>query len=441
MVGWTVCSLFASVAFNWTFYYVLALARRRPRDADQPPRGGEGSRSGRADRHGAGEPADPGPRMSLRRRRRILVDARTPVHYAMFAPVHRAMEDDDRVRFSFIASDEPAQAASIFRDAGAEGAVIGPMAAALIEVRRLPDVGLHLDPAAPRDLPHPDVPRRGRQIRLRRADRAARRVAPAVLRQPPAAEQLRRVGRARRGQPGDPDDRHAEGRLPGRPIVEPRRGPERARPSGASADRPLRANLVAGVVAEPARRRAAEAPPPAAGERHRQAARSIVRSAAAVLRRDRLAGDAGAPPVAEGSAVLASEADICPYLAAADVMVTDHSSAGFEYLLLDRPLVRIHVAGAHHARQHSPGLRADAGGGVRLDERGGRYRRRDRARARGSVGAFSHAPRGGGRPVLRTWDGHPTLRGCALRSDRAQRREPNPEPRTQNPERTLHPEP
>jgi CDP-glycerol glycerophosphotransferase (TagB/SpsB family) len=41
--------------------------------------------------------------------------------------------------------------------------------------------------------------------------------------------------------------------------------------------------------------------------------------------------------------VLASEADICPYLAAADVMVTDHSSAGFEYLLLDRPLVRIHV--------------------------------------------------------------------------------------------------
>jgi len=26
MVGWTICSLFASVAFNWTFYYVFALA-------------------------------------------------------------------------------------------------------------------------------------------------------------------------------------------------------------------------------------------------------------------------------------------------------------------------------------------------------------------------------------------------------------------------------
>jgi hypothetical protein len=41
--------------------------------------------------------------------------------------------------------------------------------------------------------------------------------------------------------------------------------------------------------------------------------------------------------------VLAPGADICPYLEAADLMVTDHSSAGFEYLLLDRPIVRIHV--------------------------------------------------------------------------------------------------
>jgi hypothetical protein len=26
MVGWFVCALFASVAYNWTFYYLLALA-------------------------------------------------------------------------------------------------------------------------------------------------------------------------------------------------------------------------------------------------------------------------------------------------------------------------------------------------------------------------------------------------------------------------------
>jgi hypothetical protein len=36
-------------------------------------------------------------------------------------------------------------------------------------------------------------------------------------------------------------------------------------------------------------------------------------------------------------------ADASPWLAAADVMITDHSSVGFEYLLLDRPLVRIEM--------------------------------------------------------------------------------------------------
>jgi hypothetical protein len=53
MVGWTVCSLFASVAFNWTFYYVFALAvagrditlSRRPVTQQLP----EPARPGRVD--------------------------------------------------------------------------------------------------------------------------------------------------------------------------------------------------------------------------------------------------------------------------------------------------------------------------------------------------------------------------------------------------------
>jgi hypothetical protein len=40
-----------------------------------------------------------------------------------------------------------------------------------------------------------------------------------------------------------------------------------------------------------------------------------------------------------GAFALASGADSSPYLAAADAMVTDHSSIGFEYLTLDRPLI------------------------------------------------------------------------------------------------------
>jgi CDP-glycerol glycerophosphotransferase (TagB/SpsB family) len=40
---------------------------------------------------------------------------------------------------------------------------------------------------------------------------------------------------------------------------------------------------------------------------------------------------------------LAAKGTIAPYLVAADVMISDHSSAGFEYLLLDRPLIRIEM--------------------------------------------------------------------------------------------------
>jgi CDP-glycerol glycerophosphotransferase (TagB/SpsB family) len=48
------------------------------------------------------------------------------------------------------------------------------------------------------------------------------------------------------------------------------------------------------------------------------------------------------PLLRNRTGVLAPGHDISPYLAAADLMVTDHSSAGFEFLLRDRPIVRIH---------------------------------------------------------------------------------------------------
>jgi CDP-glycerol glycerophosphotransferase (TagB/SpsB family) len=48
------------------------------------------------------------------------------------------------------------------------------------------------------------------------------------------------------------------------------------------------------------------------------------------------------PILPAGRGVIASGHDISPYLVAADVMITDHSSAGFEFLLRNRPLVRIH---------------------------------------------------------------------------------------------------
>ncbi len=46
--------------------------------------------------------------------------------------------------------------------------------------------------------------------------------------------------------------------------------------------------------------------------------------------------------------------DSSPYLAAADIMVTDHSSVGFEYLVLDRPLIVFDAPGLVEAARINP---------------------------------------------------------------------------------------
>jgi CDP-glycerol glycerophosphotransferase len=48
-----------------------------------------------------------------------------------------------------------------------------------------------------------------------------------------------------------------------------------------------------------------------------------------------------APILARGGGHFITAGDATRFLVAADVLVTDHSSIGFEYLLLDRPVVRI----------------------------------------------------------------------------------------------------
>ena len=49
------------------------------------------------------------------------------------------------------------------------------------------------------------------------------------------------------------------------------------------------------------------------------------------------------PALREPRGHLAKRGSIAPYLVAADLMISDHSSAAFEYLLLNRPLVRIEM--------------------------------------------------------------------------------------------------
>jgi len=62
------------------------------------------------------------------------------------------------------------------------------------------------------------------------------------------------------------------------------------------------------------------------------------------------------PILARGDGHLIRSSDASPWLVAADVLITDHSSIGFEYLLLDRPLIRIAmpqlIRGANVAQEY-----------------------------------------------------------------------------------------
>jgi CDP-glycerol glycerophosphotransferase len=57
------------------------------------------------------------------------------------------------------------------------------------------------------------------------------------------------------------------------------------------------------------------------------------------------------PLAARPNVVIVQEADASPYMAAADLLITDHSTVGFEFMVLDRPVVTLHQpALIEHAR-------------------------------------------------------------------------------------------
>ncbi len=65
-------------------------------------------------------------------RRRLLVDARTPVNFRIFAPVYRVLRTDPRLQIFFTASDEPHRIGEIYREAG-DVPLITPVRAALMK--------------------------------------------------------------------------------------------------------------------------------------------------------------------------------------------------------------------------------------------------------------------------------------------------------------------
>ena len=275
-------------------------------------------------------------------RRRVLVDGRTPVNYVMVAPIHRAVQSDPRLEFYFTASEEPGRLRDIYRNAPADIRLISPRRAALLK----------FDAYLASDFMWATLPRGACRIQtfhgvggkygfdapttsMRDWDRLffvnERRMrnfiaAGAIDADSPAA---RLVGMPK-------VDCLVDGTLRRHPVLADL-GLDPARPTVLYAPTWSPASSL-NAFGEDLVRRLLDRPINLLVKLHDRS-RDL---------RERYSGGRDwmavlAPLTATWSnARLLDGHDITPYLAAADVMITDHSSAGFEYLLLDRPLVRIY---------------------------------------------------------------------------------------------------
>jgi CDP-glycerol glycerophosphotransferase (TagB/SpsB family) len=282
-------------------------------------------------------------------RRRILVDARTPVNFTMVAPVFRAMQADPRVEYYFTASEEPARMSAIYHEAMREESSDTHATIRLIEPRRA--AMLRFDAYLASDFmwatllrdtmrvqvfhgvggkygfDNPDASMRDWHRLFFVNERRLRNFigSGAIEADSPA---IRLIGMPK-------VDCLVDGTF-NRDSVLLELGLDPARPtvlyaptwSPASSLNAMGAELIAALGRMPVN---------VIMKLHDRSRDLRERYSGGVDWAARLQ-----PLLVPGKGALAPGHDISPYLVAADVMVTDHSSAGFEFLLRDRPLVRIH---------------------------------------------------------------------------------------------------
>ena len=272
-------------------------------------------------------------------RRRILVDARTPVNFTMVAPVYRAMQADPRVEYYFTASEEPARIPEIYREA--QGIrLINPRRAAVIR----------FDAYIASDFMWATLLRDTARIQIFHGvggkygfdapDRSMREWHRLFF----VNERRLRNFVAR----GAVDADSPAIRLVGMPKVD-------CLVDGTFG----RDHVLQALGLDPARRTVLYAPTwsPASSLNAIgvELLHALGRMPVNVIMklhdrsrdlRPRYSGGVDwaaklQPLLVPGRGVLAPGHDISPYLVAADLMITDHSSAGFEFLLRDKPVVRI----------------------------------------------------------------------------------------------------
>ena len=273
-------------------------------------------------------------------RRRILVDARTPVNFTIVAPIYRAMASDNRVDFFFTASEEPRRMRDIYREAPGIR-TIHPLAA-----RRM-----RFDAYVASDFMWQPLPRGTCRIQVFHgvggkygfdAPTTSMRAWDRIF-----FVNERRLRNFIKAEAIDADSPAI--RLVGYPKLD-----------ALVNDTWQRSMVLEPMRLDPARPTVLYAPTwsPASSlnamgleliPRLLQTGANVIVKLHDRSRdvRARYSGgvdwvDAITPLLNGQRGAIAPGHDISPYLVASDLMITDHSSAGFEFLLRDRPIVRIH---------------------------------------------------------------------------------------------------
>lgn len=276
--------------------------------------------------------------------RAVLVDSRTPMNYAIVAPIHRAMREDHRVTFYFTSSEAPRRNRENHREAEAEARLLTPAQAALLK----------FDACLTADQLWVKLPRGSRRIQMFHGVAGKYgHVYDAPQSSMRHWHRLFFINRRRlqnyvAGGALDADAKAAC--LIGMPKLD------------CLVDGSLRRDAVlAALGLDPARPTVLYAPTwspyssvNAYGvelvERLCRAGYTVMVKLHDRSRDKELVHSGGVdwgarllPILERYGGHLARGGDACPYLAAADVLISDHSSVGFEYLLLDRPVVRIEM--------------------------------------------------------------------------------------------------
>jgi CDP-glycerol glycerophosphotransferase (TagB/SpsB family) len=277
-------------------------------------------------------------------RRQILVDSRTAMNYATVAAVVERLQKDPRIKVFFTASESPELLQQIYADARPPHQLIKPKAAAL----------MHFDAYLTADFLWARLPRGTRRVQTFHGVAGKYRT---VYDSP--AESMRRWDRLffinkRRLQnfidTGAIDADSPAIRLIGMPRLD------------CLVDGTLQRDaILSSLGIDPSRKTVLYAPTWSRYSSVATMGEEIVKRLGAagyvvivkLHDRSRQADDYHSggvdwgerlePLLKANGGVLATGSNSSSYLMAGDVLITDHSSVGFEYLLLDRPLIRIHV--------------------------------------------------------------------------------------------------